>query len=273
VDTAGRPLPVPDGDATQVATEVAADRTTAVVIHDAAVDPELVRSAVAATGLSLENERLHARVRAQLEELRRSRARLVAATDEERRRVERDLHDGAQQQLLALAMTLDRVRTRDDVPAGSDLRSALDEALDEARGSLEELRRLARGIYPPELTERGLRPALDSLADRCSLPVTVDVPYRRFPQQIEAVAYFVAAEALTNAVKHAHAQRAWLELAEQDGAVELHIRGGGVGGVPPPGSGLQGLRDRVEAVGGELHVRGVPERGTHVTASLPTHHD
>lgn len=273
VDAAGRPLPVPGDDAAQLVTEVATDQATAVVLHDAAVDPELVRSAVAATGLSLENERLHARVRAQLDELRRSRARLAAAADEERRRVERDLHDGAQQQLLALAMTLDRARTRDDVPPGSGLRSTLDEALDEAHGALEELRRLARGIYPPELTEQGLRPALEGLADRCSLPVTVDVPRRRFAPQVEAVAYFVAAEALTNAVKHAHARRVRLELAEQDGSIRLQIRDDGTGRIDPAGAGLQGLRDRVEAIGGQLQLQGAPERGTDVTVSLPAHHD
>lgn len=273
VDVAGHSLSLPDGDATRVVTDVAADQTPAVVIHDAAVDPELVRSAVAATGLSLENERLHARVRAQLEELRRSRARLATAADQERRRVERDLHDGAQQRLLTLAMMLDRARTRDDVPPGTELRSELDAAVDEARDILEELRRLARGIYPPELTEHGLRPALESLADRCSLPVAVDVPHRRFPQQVETVVYFVAAEALTNVAKHARAQRARLELAEQDGAILLQVQDDGTGEVDPEGSGLQGLRDRVEAIGGELRVRGVPDQGTIITASLPTHHE
>ncbi len=210
-----------------------------------------------------ERERLSARV----DTLEATRAGMVAAADAERRRIERDLHDGAQQRLVALAMTLGRAKATED-PALS--RRLLDEAHGEAKEALVELRNLARGIHPAVLTDRGLDAAVSALAARCPVPVAVDVdlPYRA-GAGTEAIAYFVVAEALTNVAKHSRANRAWLS-AEYDGErLVVEVLDNGVGGAYPNGAGLAGLRDRVRAVDGDLMVVSPPGTGTTLRVELP----
>ena len=203
-----------------------------------------------------ERERLIGRV-GTLEE---TRAGMVAAADAERRRIERDLHDGAQQRLVALAMTLGRARATED-PALA--RTLVDEAHGEAKEALVELRNLARGIHPAVLTDRGLDAAVSALAARCPIPVAVDVdlPHRASPTS-EAIAYFVVAEALTNVAKHAQATRAWLTVEYLGDRLVVEVLDNGVGGALATGVGLGGLRDRVRAVDGDLHLSSPPGGGT-----------
>jgi signal transduction histidine kinase len=226
---------------------------------------EEIRSA-----LSAENEQLNEELRAKVEELRASRARIVEAGYEERRRVERDLHDGAQQRLLALAMTLRLARGKlESEPAVS--RALLDEAIEELATATGELRELARGIHPAVLTDRGLAAALGGLAGRSPLPVEVlETPAERLPAAVESAAYFVVAEALTNVARYAHAGGATVSVQRSDGVVEVEVRDDGVGGAnPEAGTGLRGLRDRVAALGGELAVSSPAGDGTAVRASIP----
>jgi signal transduction histidine kinase len=203
-------------------------------------------------------------------ELAASRRRIVTASDETRRRIERDLHDGAQQRLVSIALGL-----RDtglDVPEElKDLRRRLDWASDEVDGVIDDLRELARGIHPSILLERGLGPALRTLALRSSLPVELDLgPDARFPQPIEIGAYYIVSEALTNAAKHASATRVRVALEQANGSVRLTIGDDGIGGADTTrGSGLIGLRDRVEALGGSIDVESAPGSGTSLAVTLP----
>jgi PAS domain S-box-containing protein len=203
-------------------------------------------------------------------ELRASRARLVETADAERRRIERNLHDGAQQRLVATSLRLRRVR--DTVPEDAqEARRALDTIEVELALALEELRELANGIHPTVLAERGLGPALRALANQSATTVDVgEVPEGRFPDAIEVAAYYVVAEALTNAAKHAGADRIALDVRTEDGRLAIVVRDDGVGGaLLGGGSGLRGLTDRVEAVGGTLEVESPPGEGTRVRAELP----
>jgi signal transduction histidine kinase len=244
--------------------------TVAALVHDASLleDPGLVEAVGAAAGLALENTRLHAELRAQLAEVRASRARLVQAADAERRRLERDLHDGAQQRLLAIRLALQLARTR--LAHGID---AVDELLREADaevvGALEELRALARGIHPALLTDDGLAAALGALARRAPLPVELNARTDRLPAAIEATAYFVAAEALANVVKHAQASRVRIAAERAGDVLTIDISDDGVGGADELGAGLRGLRDRVEALDGRLRIDSKPGYGTHVSAVIP----
>jgi signal transduction histidine kinase len=218
-----------------------------------------------------ENVRLDAELQARLEELRESRARIVEAGYAERRRLERDLHDGAQQRLVALALDLKRVRARleRDPGAAGEL---LEGAADELAAATEELRELARGIHPPVLTDRGLVPALEALASRAPLPVSVQSrTIERAPPAVEAAAYFVVSEALTNVARHAHARRAEVHVVSANGSLEVEVRDDGVGGADTSsGSGLRGLTDRVSALGGSLQVQSAGTAGTTVRAVIPT---
>ena len=246
-------------------------RAVAVLIHDPALteQPELLASVSTATRLALDNERLQAEVRAQLEDVRASRARIVAAGDAERRRVERDLHDGAQQRLvtLALALQLARSQLSTSDPALPD---TLDQATTQLELALTELRELARGLHPTVLVEDGLAAAVESLADRSTVPVTVRAPDGRFAPELEATAYFVVAEALTNVAKYAGATRARVDIDRRDGVLVLEIADDGVGGADPGrGSGLRGLDDRVAAAGGRFTVTSLPGNGTTVRADIP----
>jgi signal transduction histidine kinase len=201
-------------------------------------------------------------------ELIASRSRLVQASDERRRRLVRDLHDGAQQHFVHAIMNLQLAHSR----RGSDARldELVDESLASARTGLDELRELARGIHPAILTNRGLAAAVESLADRAPIPVEIAIPGDRFPPSVESAAYFVAAEALTNVAKYADATKARVDAAPVDGRLRVTISDDGVGGARrAPESGLSGLEDRVTALGGSLLVDSPEGEGTRVTAEIP----
>jgi signal transduction histidine kinase len=209
-------------------------------------------------------------LRDRVDDLRHARARIIEAADAERRRLERDLHDGAQQRLVALALTLGVAESKlkkDPAAVGPLIASAREEA----QQAVQELRELARGLHPALLSDRGLGPALDALAGRAPVPVTVTgVPEDRLPPPVEAAAYFVVAESLTNVAKYAQASAAQVTLATAPDLVRVAISDDGVGGADPrAGSGIRGLRDRVEALDGRLEVLSPPGRGTTVTAELP----
>jgi signal transduction histidine kinase len=246
----------------------------AAILHDPVLleDPGLVASVASAMRLSVENERLQAEVESQLGEVRESRARIVAAGDAERKRVERDLHDGAQQRLvsLTLALRLAKLKLGDD--GDPELRLSLDQASDEARSALAELRELARGIHPQILTEAGLGSAIESLADRSPVDVAVDLATdRRFSPAVEAAAYFVVSEALANVAKYANASRALVRTDWQNDELTIEISDDGVGGAEPgAGGGLRGLADRLSAIDGRLEIVSPTGGGTRLLAHIPT---
>ncbi|HEX9235581.1 MAG TPA: GAF domain-containing sensor histidine kinase, partial [Actinomycetota bacterium] len=214
-------------------------------------------------GLVLRNVRL-------IEELKTSRQRLVTAQDDERRRLERDLHDGAQQRIvsIALAVRMARAKVPPDKP---EVGSRLDQASEQIQLALNELREFARGIHPAILTERGLMPALESLAERSTVPVTVHGDLeKRLPPPVEATAYFVVSEALANVGKYAHATAVMIRADVADGTLTIEVRDDGVGGADPSrGSGLRGLTDRVAVVDGTLEIASPPGGGTRVTCRIP----
>jgi PAS domain S-box-containing protein len=202
------------------------------------------------------------------EELAASRARIVAATDEERRRVVRDLHDGAQQRLVHSIIVLKQARHA--LPLDQEPASRLvAEALEQAENANVELRELAHGILPRDLTRGGLRAGVGALAARTPVPVEVDVLVERLPAQFEATAYFVVAEALTNVTKHSGARHAAVRASVEDGTLQVHVRDDGAGGARPDGSGLLGLADRLAVLGGRLRVESPPDGGTLIAAEIP----
>jgi PAS domain S-box-containing protein len=205
-------------------------------------------------------------------DLAASRARIVAAADEERRRVVRDLHDGAQQRLVHTIVTLKLAQEALDAD-GESARGLLEEALDHAHDAISDLRELSQGILPTVLTRGGLRAAVEALASRTSVPVEVAVGADRFPAAIEATAYFVVAEALTNVVKHAHATRVTVTAQVDDGTLHVEVRDNGIGGARPEGSGLVGLADRLAGIGGRLRVERPDDGGTVVSAEIPLRRD
>jgi signal transduction histidine kinase len=271
VDAGGAPAELPaEDDAQRTVTEIDHHgEHVAAIVHDRAQDTETVRAAGAATALMLENQRLDAELRARLVELRASRARLVEAADGERRRLERNLHDGAQSRLVALALNLRLARM--SVADGSDTAALLDGSIDELGESLKELRDLARGIHPAVLSERGLEPAVRALAARAPVPVDiVGEAAGRLPAAVETAAYFVVSEALTNVSKYAHARHAIVRVERVDGQLLVEVSDDGVGGASAgEGSGLRGLADRVAALSGTLEVTSPPGRGTRLQARLP----
>jgi signal transduction histidine kinase len=202
--------------------------------------------------------------------LTRSRARIVATADETRRRIERDLHDGAQQRLVSLALEL-RVMQRKAPAEAADLRAGIAQAAEDLAAVSEQLREISHGIHPAVLSQGGLGPALGTLARRSAVPVQVSIATaRRFPPPMEVAVYYVVAEALTNTAKHADASRAEVAVREQDGVLRLRVADDGVGGArAQDGSGLTGLRDRVEALGGSIEVRSPADQGTVIEVSLP----
>ena len=272
-DSEGQPVELPEPGSGRIATPIErGGKPLAVVIHDAALSEEadLVRAVGGAAALTLENERLAAELRARIEELRASRARIVQAADEERRRLERDLHDGAQQRLVALALNLKLARsTLADDPDGA--RELLDDAVEELTAATAELRELARGIHPAILTDRGLDAAVAALAGRATVPVEVRaVPEERLAPPVESTAYFVVAEALTNVARYSRATHAEIEIQRGNGTLIVEVRDDGIGGADPVrGSGLRGLADRVAAVDGRLSVRSDEGAGTTVHAEIP----
>jgi signal transduction histidine kinase len=244
----------------------------AVLVHDAELrhEPELIRVAAAAASLALEHARLQAEIQVQLDQVRASRARIVEAGDAERRRLERDLHDGAQQRLVTLSLAIGIARDR-AAGADPDLEALLESASKEARAAIAELRELARGIHPAVLTQTGLEGAIQALVERSPVTTQVrEVPAGRFPAQVEATAYFVVSEALANVAKHAQASAAVVTVREQAGRLEVEVSDDGVGGAQAgSGSGLAGLADRVASVGGSLTVHSPPGGGTRLQAVIP----
>ena len=238
-----------------------------------ATQRQLLGDLASQAGLVLRNVALAADLRARLEDLRASRERLVTAQDAERRRLERNIHDGAQQQLAALAVKLrlaEQLTERDQGKA----RAMLGQLQDEARSALEDLRDLARGIYPPLLADRGLAAALEAQARKATLPVTVEVDGAgaRYPQEAEAAVYFCVLEALQNAAKHADASSATVRLRFEPGELSFEIRDNGRGfdtAATGYGTGLQGMADRLDAAAGSLRVKSAPHRGTVVIGRVP----
>jgi signal transduction histidine kinase len=203
------------------------------------------------------------------QDLNASRARLVKAGDEQRRKLERNLHDGAQQRLVSLALTLRLARRQLEEDHGAAQKS-LEAAAKELDLALAELRELARGLHPAALTEQGLGPALEAVAQRLPIDVSISAPPDRLPENIEATVYYIVSEALTNVTKHAQADRANVSIALDDGILRFEVTDDGRGGADPSaGSGILGLRDRAEAVGGTLFVISPPGQGTRVTAQIP----
>jgi signal transduction histidine kinase len=245
-------------------------RPVAAFVHDPSLldDTHLIGAVGAAASLALENSRLHAELRAQLAEVRASRTRLIKAGDEERRRLERDLHDGAQQRLLGIRLALQLARNQ-LAHGGAAVDDLLREADGEVVSALQELRALARGIHPPILTEEGLGAALGSLARRAPIPVELNACAERLPASVEATAYFVAAEALANVVKHAQASRVTIDVTRVNGTLAVDVADDGRGGANAMGAGLRGLRDRVEALDGRLIVESPSGQGTRVSAAIP----
>jgi signal transduction histidine kinase len=244
-----------------------AGRVVARVQFDATrAESELVRAVVHEAEPELDNAGLRAAVLLQLEEVRASRARITTAQLEERRRVERDLHDGAQQRLLALAAQMQAALLNGD---STRLRAALETGVAESKVAVRELRELANGLHPSVLSDGGLTAALDDLASRLPVHVRVAEPGRRYPSQVEATAWFIACEAITNAVKHAEAGR--VEVAVNANHDELHVAvsDDGRGGANPEGRGLRGLADRAEAIGGRVAVVPRAGGGTSIEAVLP----
>jgi signal transduction histidine kinase len=272
VDEEGHPVPLPEPGSDRAWTAVDYEgQRVAAIIHAAHLEasPELVQAAAAAASLALDNERLKADLRARVEELRASRVRIVEASNAARRKVERDLHDGAQQQLVALALELQLLRTRvGENPDALELIDGIDQKL---RAALEELRELARGIHPGILTDRGLAVALDALVTRAPLPVVqeIDLPERP-PAPVETVGYYVITEALANVLKYAEAKTAVVRAhySGEDVIVELEDDGNGRAD-ERKGSGLQGLRDRVATLDGTLMVIAEPGTGTLIRARIP----
>jgi signal transduction histidine kinase len=269
----GRTVELPDADSERQSTFVEREgQPIAVLLHDSVLqhNAELVRSVCAAAGLALENERLQAELRARLVELQESRARLVEATDAERRRIERDLHDGTQQRLVSIAMSLGLLEAKLPAQAAA-ARPLVHETRESLALALQELRELSHGIHPPLLAEQGLAAALDDLCRRAALPTRLDTALdKRLPDRVESAAYFVASEALTNAAKHSHGTEV-LIVASCDGeTLTVDVTDDGIGGASAAGgSGLRGLADRVEALGGRLTLSSPPGRGTTVCAEIP----
>jgi signal transduction histidine kinase len=274
VDGAGAPTELPaDGDPRHSWTAVELEgRPVGAIVYDIALceEPGLVRSVAAAAGLAVHNERLQAQLRARVAQLRTSRARIVEAASQERRRLERDLHDGAQQRLVALSLTLRLVhsRVRTDPDQAQEMLAGAGRELKLAQ---EELRELARGIHPAILSDRGLEPALEALAGRSPVPVALEsLPLDRLPESIEAAAYFVVAEALTNVAKYASASLATVRVSQYNGSALVEVDDDGCGGADPArGSGLRGLADRVGALDGKLAITSPPGGGTRLRAEIP----
>jgi len=247
-------------------------RRVGALVHDASVCemPDLLNEATAAAALAIENARLQVELRARLEALRASRARLVEAGDAERRRLTRDLHDGAQQRLVSLMIELKLARQRFD--ADPELaRKLLDSAVENASAAVDDLRDLAAGIHPAVLSQRGLDAAIESLATRASFPVELETRLAdRLPLPVETAAYFVVAEALTNVAKYANATYAAVSARVEDGTAVIEIRDDGTGGADASsGSGLRGLSDRVGALDGTLRVESPTGEGTIIRATIP----
>jgi signal transduction histidine kinase len=266
VDLAGQPIDTEEPD--RARTAVDADTS---LVHDPVLldDPALLGSVAAAVRLTLDKARLEAEVRAQLREAKESRARLASAALDERRRIERDLHDGAQQRLIAVGMSIQHARRY--MEEASAPARALDEAASEVVNTLSELRELARGLRPALLVERGLAGAIPELARRSPLPVRCELDVNaRLPDDIETTAYFVVSEALQNVAKHARANRAWVAIVQRSDQLRVVVGDDGIGGANTRGgSGLRGLADRLAVSAGALTITSPPGAGTVISAEIP----
>ncbi len=271
-DLDGQPveLPTEDGDRSMTVIDRNGSEMAALV-HDPALDDEreLLEAVTAAAGIALENGRLQAELKARLDELNGSRSRVLEAGRRERQRLERDLHDGAQQRLIALSLDLGLLQQRLD--ADPEAAARLDQARREITRSLDELRDVARGLHPAVLSGHGLDVALESLAARAAVPARLTVAVdRRCPEPVEVAAYYVVSESLANIGKHAQASSAIVDVARADGTLVVEILDDGVGGADTErGSGLRGLADRVEALGGRLRIWTPRGQGTRVRAEIP----
>jgi signal transduction histidine kinase len=271
LDAGGRTLDIEQLQTRQVVNKLD-DAGEAVLVLDRGLrsEPQLVKVAINVASLALQHAWLQAEVKAQLEQVRASRARIVEAGDTARRHLERDLHDGAQQRLVTLSLALGMARDR---AAGSDpdLESLLESAAKEAREALVELRELARGIHPAVLTETGLKGALQSLIERSPVQTALgSVPDERYPPTVEATAYFVVSEALANVAKHAGARRASVNVSRLERTLVVEVSDSGAGGARiDNGSGLRGLTDRLATVSGSLQIDSPPGEGTRIRAEIP----
>ena len=274
VDASGEPIVLPEDGTGQAVTMLERDGIQeAAIIHDAILleEPGLIAAVASAMRLAVENDRLTAEVQEQLREVRASRARIVEAGDLERRRVERDLHDGAQQRLVSLSLELRVARNALGDDGDPAVRRSLDRVADEALAALSELRDLALGIHPLILTESGLGEAVESLADRTPVPVTVDVGSERYSPAVEGAAYFVISEALANVTKYANATKAAVRIRCLADHMTIEVDDDGIGGADPSsGSGLRGLGDRLAVLDGTINVASPVGGGTKISARIPT---
>jgi signal transduction histidine kinase len=270
-DQDGNPVTLPGPDEARGVRVIEGDgEPIAALLFDVSLDePELLDAVSAAAAMALQKGRLEAELKARLVELQGSRTRLVEATQRERQRLERDLHDGAQQRLVALALELGVLSNR--LNADTEVRARIERARGEVTESLEELRDLAHGIHPAVVSGHGLNVALESLVARSSLPLTLDSQtLPRLPEQVELAGYYVVCESLANIAKHSRARRAGVWAAVRDGVLVVQVDDDGVGGADPEnGSGLRGLADRVEALGGQLRIWSSASSGTRVQAEIP----
>jgi signal transduction histidine kinase len=274
-DLDGKRIELPSEDSER-AVSVLGDPSSpiAVLVYDSSLvhEGQLVDAAAAAVRMALENARLQVQLRAQLEEVRQSRARLVEAADSERQRVERDLHDGAQQQLVTLLLSMQMTKTEALRHSDPETAGLVDANIAALKQALDELRELGRGIHPTILTQAGLVPAIMSLSERCPIAVEVigELGDVRLAPPLEAALYFVVSEAMTNAVKHSQARRMCVSLGRRAGLAIVEVADDGVGGAELAlGSGLRGLTDRIAAVGGRLMVKSDRAGGTTIHAEVP----
>jgi signal transduction histidine kinase len=269
-DEEGRPLLVPEAGGERGVTPVDADgEPVAVLLHDRTVleDPALVEGVAAAARIAVANVRLQAEVRARVEQLAASRRRIVEAADAQRRRLQGELHDGAEARLAAVSAHVEALAADVDE---EQARQLLADVEAQVRAAQAELSELARGIHPPALTAGGLASALPELAGRAPVPVDVRVAGARSPAAVEAAAYFVCAEALANVSKYARASRVTVDVERRDGRLAVAVADDGVGGADPDrGTGLRGLADRVEALGGTFELQCSSTTGTLVRARMP----
>ena len=271
-DAEGKSVRLPEPGSGRAMTLIDRDGARmAALLHDPALEdePELLAAVGAGFSMALENGRLQAEQRAHLEELRGSRSRVIEAGQRERQRLERNLHDGAQQRLIALSLELSLLERQ--VTGDADARKRLDRARREIAVTLEELRSVARGLHPAVLSGHGLEVALQSIAAKATVSVRLNVTLEsRLPEQIEVAAYYVVSESLANIGKHAGAASASIDVNRADGVLIVEVADDGVGGADTErGSGLRGLADRVESLGGKLRVWSPPGRGTRLRAEMP----
>jgi signal transduction histidine kinase len=269
VDDAGRPVELPESGAGKAVTPIASDgKPVAVLVHDEAVleDPALVEAVASAARMAVANARLQAEVRVRVLELAASRRRIVDAADAQRRRLERELREGAERRLTGIAGLLARARQGADEPATIQVA----EVEEELRATRAELHAFAQGIHPSALTDGGLGAALPELASRAGIAVELELSVGRLAPAIEAAVYFLCSEALANVAKHAEATRVTIGVTESGNRLLVAIGDDGIGGADPArGSGLRGLADRIEALGGRLAVESLPRRGTRLLAEIP----